>query len=111
MSLTTDQLQELQELRTRIGFGLDLQQFINKSPIARYLELRAIQTVEAAQEEFKHVDPFDHKAVLALQLRIKSAENWIGWLEEAISDGEQAEAVLRGEAALPEEDQGGADFD
>lgn len=101
--MTPDQLQELHELRATIGFGLDVQVFMSSSHIGRFLELRAMQVVETALEEFKQVDPFDHKAVLALQLLIKSAENWLGWLDEAVAAGEQAEAVLRGESAQPEE--------
>lgn len=107
--MTADQLRELADLKAQIGFGLDVQVFMSQNAVGRYLELRAIQTVEAAQAEFVHTNPFDHKAILALQLRIKSAENWLGWLDEAVASGEQAEAVLRGEASLPDEDMGGGD--
>jgi len=84
---------ELQQIRNQIAFGLDVKVFMG-SPIGRYLTLRANQEIETALESMKTVDPDEPKAVRKLQNDIHIAENFLQWMGEAVTDGENAERTF-----------------
>ena len=84
---------ELQEVRARIGFGMDVETFM-KSPIGRHLTRRANETIFAAHDELAEVDAEDPKAIRTLQNKITAARYFLEWLDEAVTAGEQAERTF-----------------
>lgn len=84
---------ELQQIRNQIAFGLDMKVFM-ASPIGRYLAARANSDRDRALEELATVDPHDPKAVQTLQNKIAVAANFLTWVGEAVTDGENAEGVF-----------------
>lgn len=85
--------QDLQDVRARISFGLDVQQFMN-GPIGKRLTARANAVIEQAQEALGTVDAEDPKAIRALQNRITAASYFLEWMGEAVTEGENAEAAF-----------------
>lgn len=65
-----------------------------RTPVVRYLIERSEHEVRAALEELKHVDAEDAKAVRELQHRIGVCECWQQWIEDAITEGENAHEQL-----------------
>lgn len=82
---------DLQDIRSRIAFGLDVQSFMN-GPIGRHLIARANAVIAENQEALGTVDAEDPKAIRALQNKIAAAAYFLEWMGEAVTDGEQAEA-------------------
>ena len=90
---TREQQEEARELdtaRNEMAFGMDVQQFM-KTDIGRYLRKRANDHMEQAFQDFLHVDPTDHKAVVDVQVRGRTPAALLAWLGDAVSDGEAAE--------------------
>lgn len=71
-------------------FGEQVTQFL-QSDIGSYLLERAKNMSEVATRELKDADPFIPERICALQLKIKTADNIIEWLGEAIDMGLQAQ--------------------
>ena len=88
--MSSDEQREGQELRSRIAFGLDVQQFMD-TRLGRYLQDRANSDIETAIEALKTVDPEDPKAIRKLQNDVAVASNVLDWLGQAVTEGEQAE--------------------
>ena len=88
--MSTEEMREGAELRGRIAFGLDVQQFMG-SNIGRYLQARANADIEEALEALKTVDPEDPKAIRKLQNAVAVASSVLEWLGQAVTEGEQAE--------------------
>jgi len=88
--MSSDEQREGQELRSRIAFGLDVQQFMD-TRIGKYLQDRANSDIETALEALKTVDPEDPKAIRKLQNDVAVASNVLDWLGQAVTEGEQAE--------------------
>ena len=88
--MSTEEMREGAELRGRIAFGLDVQQFMG-SNIGRYIQDRANADIEEALEALKTADPYDPKAISKLQNDIAVASNVLEWLGQAVTEGEQAE--------------------
>lgn len=86
--------QPVSEVMRLIEFGLDAQRFMG-SQIGRYLTARANLDIEAAREALETVDPTDAKAVQAQQNRAAVARNFLQWMGEAVTEGEQAEYQLQ----------------
>lgn len=84
---------ELQQIRNQIAFGLDVKVFM-ESPIGRYLAMRANSNIETALDAMRSVDPEDPKAIRILQNEIKCAENFLQWMGEAVTEGENAERAF-----------------
>lgn len=84
---------DLQDVRGRIAFGLDVQSFMG-SPIGRRLTARANAVIAQAQEDLGTVDAEDPKAIRALQNKITAASYFLEWLGEAVTEGEQAESTF-----------------
>lgn len=80
---------ELNTLRATVLLGQDCEAFFNTDP-GRYVKAIATETVMEAMEEIKHVDPSDMAKIQAIQLKIKSADNALIWLNEAIRNGRLA---------------------
>src|SRR5262245_47938803 len=77
-----------------VKLGLEVEDFV-RSPVGRYLLGRAAIEVKAATEVLKKADPEDAKAVRAAQNRIALMESFEKWLEDAIGNGNNAEAQLK----------------
>lgn len=88
--MSTEEMREGDELRGRIAFGLDVQQFMG-SNIGRYLQARANADIEEALEALKTADPEDPKAIRKLQNDVAVASSVLEWLGQAVTEGEQAE--------------------
>lgn len=84
---------EMQQIRNQIAFGLDCKAFMESS-IGRYLAARANADTEEAMEALKTVDPTDPDAIRKLQNDIKCAENFLLWMGEAVTEGENAERTF-----------------
>jgi hypothetical protein len=74
-----------------IGAALD--QFA-KSLEGQYLYSRARQDIRDALYELKDCDPSDAKKIMAIQGRIRTAENFQSWISEGILEGMQAQQQL-----------------
>lgn len=88
--MNQEDFREGAELRSRIEFGLDVEQFMG-TPIGKYMQRRANQDIESALESLKTVDPEDPKAIRTLQNAVAVASNVLEWLGQAVTEGEQAE--------------------
>lgn len=82
---------ELQDIRNKVAFGLDVQQFMGSS-IGQYLTRRANAVIEEADIALRSVDPEDPKAIRTLQNKSAAASYFLDWMGEAVTEGEQAEA-------------------
>lgn len=81
---------ELTQIQAQIAFGLDVQAFM-RSSIGVYLTAKANNDIDAALESLKTADPEDAKAIRTLQNDIKCAENFLLWMGEAVTDGENSQ--------------------
>lgn len=84
---------EIQQIRNQIAFGLDCKAFMDSS-IGRYLAAKANGDIEAATDALKTVDPTNPDAIRKLQNDIKCAENFLLWMGEAVTEGENAERTF-----------------
>lgn len=87
-------------LLKEIDFGFEVEAFLQSS-IGTYLTRRAEAEVEAAVDSLKRVDPSDTNAVRGLQSSIKTAENVLYWLAEAIQAGLNAQSELHDQSKEP----------
>jgi hypothetical protein len=91
------------ELRlAEVRLGIQAEDFL-RSPIGRYLVGRAQIEVEAAVEELKHAHPEDPAIIRKLQNRITLMESFGAWLQDAIANGNNAEAQLKHQEGLEAE--------
>ena len=81
------------ELLAQALIGVDCEKF-KASNVFRYLEGCARMEAEAATDALKYVDPEDSKTIRTLQNEIWRHEQFITWLNEAISDGNVATSQL-----------------
>lgn len=84
---------ELQQIRAQIAFGLDCKAFMD-SQIGRYLTQRANEEIDKALQALKDADPEDAKAIRKLQNDAHCAENFLLWMGEAVTEGENAERTF-----------------
>jgi len=73
--------------------GRQVEEFLN-GPIGSRLLAKARAQSEAAVEMLKVVSPEDPVAIRALQTKIQVADSIIGWLGDAVHEGEVALAHL-----------------
>lgn len=91
--MSDDDQGALRELYNTVELGLDARKFLESS-IGRYVANRALEDMYAAAQDLIAVDPFDRKAIVALQTRHKIASQALSWLGQAVEAGLQAEASL-----------------
>lgn len=84
---------DLQQIRNQIAFGMDVKAFM-AGPIGQYLAGRANHDVDVALDAMRTVDPEDPEAIRKLQNDIKCAENFLLWMGEAVTEGENAERAF-----------------
>lgn len=84
---------EIQGIRAQIAFGLDCRAFM-ESPIGAYLTKRANDDIDTALDSLRSVNPTDPEAIRALQNDIRCAENFLTWMGEAVTEGENAERAF-----------------
>jgi hypothetical protein len=90
------------ELRiAEVRLGMQAEDFV-RSPIGRYLLGRAQIEVDDATTKLKRVSPADTEAVRALQNRVLLMESFGGWIQDAIANGNNAEAQLQHQDAIGE---------
>jgi hypothetical protein len=75
-------------------FGRQVEDFIS-GPIGAHLVHKAREQSQSAIDQLKTVDPEDAKAVRALQNKVLVAESILGWLGEAIHEGQVALEALK----------------
>lgn len=75
------------------ALGRDVEEFIS-SDVGRYLIGRCQQEIQDAQEKLAIVSPWRRNRIKQLQNEIWRARSVIGWLQEIVSAGKQAEAIL-----------------
>jgi hypothetical protein len=78
-------------------FGEEVRRFLNEDRIGRYIVAKAASQVESSLLELKEVDPESAKDIRAIQTKIRVAESVVGWLAEAIDNGERAKQILEDE--------------
>jgi hypothetical protein len=78
-------------------FGEEVRRFLQNDRIGRYIVAKAAEQVESSLLELKDMDPEDARAIRAIQTKIRVAESVVGWLAEAIDNGERARQILEGE--------------
>lgn len=83
----------IEQLKVEIDMGFRAEAFL-ESPLGRFLEARAQADAEQAMSELAEHDPEDAKGIRALQAKIAVARQWRQWIEEAVHQGEQAQAAL-----------------
>jgi hypothetical protein len=76
-------------------FGKQVQEFLQED-IGNYLVGLARDQGDVAMRELKTVDPTETERIIALQMRIQIADNFIQWLAEAVAMGLQAQQTLEG---------------
>jgi hypothetical protein len=89
-----DQPEEIEVMRAEILLGRECAAFFNTDP-GRYVKARANETVLKAIEELKTVRADDKDRIAQIQLEIKSADNALSWLQDAINNGESAMQQLK----------------
>lgn len=77
-----------------IAFGLDVEAFMGTN-IGRFLSAKANADIESAFEEWKRSDPEDVKTMRDLQNRVVVAEQFLMWIGEAVTEGENSERQIR----------------
>lgn len=80
-------------LLAEVELGLDVRAFLG-TDVGKLIAGRAEHDLVTARLELEAADPEDPKLIRSIQNRIAVARNVITWLEEAIGNGRQAEAVL-----------------
>jgi hypothetical protein len=78
-------------------FGEEVRRFLSEDRIGRYIVAKAAGQVESSLLELKEVDPEDPKLIRSIQTKIRVAESVVGWLAEAIDNGERAKQILEDE--------------
>jgi len=85
---------EIDVLRASVVLGNECNAFFNTDP-GRYVKARANETVMKAIEDLKKVQSDDKDRISKIQIEIKSADNALTWLQEAINDGEMSMQQLK----------------
>lgn len=89
----------IDETRRIIGFGMDAEKFMS-SAIGQYLTRRANEAIEEATAGLRTADPENPKEIRKLQNDALSAERFLQWMGEAVTEGELAEqAFISGQEA------------
>lgn len=78
-------------------FGREVELFIETDRIGRYLVSKARLDIDEAQVALLSVDPDDVKKVRDLQFKARIAAAVVGWLKQAIVDGQNATQTLQQE--------------
>lgn len=81
---------DLTQIQAQIAFGLDVQAFM-ASTIGRYLTAKANADIEAATDALKTANPEDPVVIRKLQNEVKCAENFLLWMGEAVTEGENSQ--------------------
>jgi hypothetical protein len=92
--LSTEGQIDRKELIRTIDLGYQVEQFI-KSDLGKYLLDRSDAEQKEALNKLGEVDPFDHKAISALQLDLRVAAGIQTWLADLVIEGRNAEAALQ----------------
>lgn len=82
-------MSEGEALNCAIRVGYAAEDFA-QSELGRFVSERAEQERAHALERLAKVDPFDGRAVSALQLRVAAVDAALRWLTEAVMMGRQA---------------------
>jgi len=89
-----NQLDSIEVLRAEAILGRDCAAFFSTDP-GRYVKARSHETVMDCIERLKTVSADDKEAIASIQLELKSADNALSWLQDAINDGERAMQQLK----------------
>lgn len=81
------------ELRKRIGFGFDVENFL-QSDIGRYLTLRAERERVSLLEQLATIDHTKADQIHRIQTRIAVLDHWQEGLADAVTDGRNAQDQL-----------------
>lgn len=82
------------ELIAQALIGDEAKKFLD-SDLGKCLAGMAMQEVQAAQEALEKVDPKDEKGITALQNQAWLGRRFESWLQELITEGENALATWR----------------
>jgi hypothetical protein len=81
------------ELLESATLGREARDFLN-SPLGSYLIAQVDRTIEEAQDSLSKVSPWRRRRITALQNEIWRAKSVLGWIAQAIQEGQAAEAAL-----------------
>lgn len=70
-------------------FGRQVEMFL-ESDVGQYLRQCAQSETEDAARELMHIDASDTAKVMAIQVKLRTADNILGWLEQAVASGLQS---------------------
>ena len=80
---------EIATIRAEVLLGQKCEAFFDTEP-GQYVKARAMEVVMDSIEQIKAVGSHDKLSIERIQLELKSAENALVWLNEAIQNGRQA---------------------
>lgn len=84
---------DLDTLYAQIFLGRKADEFF-RSELGGYVIGASSQDVAAAEAELRTVDPHDSKKIMELQNRVRTAEQALLWLNEALIAGRNAEQII-----------------
>lgn len=79
------------ELQRLMGRGMDVEAFM-ASDMGRYIQRRASEEIETAQEKLVEVDAADITTIRALQLDARVAQRVLTYFGDMVKEAEAAEA-------------------
>lgn len=86
----------IQQLRQLIARGFDVEAFMASEP-GRYIQQRASEELQQAQDALVGVNPTDAAAVAALQLDARVAQRVLTYFGDMVDEALAAEAAHRAE--------------
>lgn len=79
--------------------GLDVEHFITHNRVGQYLVERAHQDRIEALEALAKADPHNAPEIYALQIKARTPDLFLQWLNEAVAKGVAAEETILAEEA------------
>jgi hypothetical protein len=90
------------ELFAAVMLGDDVKDFLRATPVGQYLHHRAKLTIQQAEVDALKVNPdglrgwlYARRKLREIRARAEAARTLIGWLGDAIADGNNAEVALK----------------
>jgi len=87
-------IDEEDELLQIAKLGIEAEAFV-RSPLGKYLMLKANAEISAAMDDLVSADPADVKLNTEIRVHIHTAKMFIIWVNEAANIGRQAHNQLR----------------
>lgn len=96
---------DLDALRQAVALGFDIEDF-KQSAVGKYFSMCAQNEILDGLQELKAVDPFEPRAIVAIQNRIYVAEAFFVWMARAVDDAKNAMAAVEISDSTPADSVG-----